>query len=454
MFEAVSKLFGFRSSTQKGSQIIRPPCNVPGVSVWKRGNRQRPQDPWLLSYREPSTGKRKTLTASADGETTARQALAISRRIDQHRLGQIDARAERMAEKEALLLLGRWVGGEYQPGHLDAYRDWMRAKGRSLQQIHEVTRRAKKMIRLCHWRTFADLTAETLERSVGDVLRQGRNLSPKTCNDYLKAPAQLLRWMVSPKVGRCRYNPLAGVEMFNAAEDRRRLRRALTAEELMRVLDTARKGGNYRRMSGEDRVAYYLLKAHTGFRNHETASLTPQSFDLDAEPPTVTVAAAYSKHRREDVQPILPELAETIRPWLAGKTADERVFPVTDKPCLMWRADLEAAGIKYETAGGIADLYALRHTFATLLGSSGASIKTIQTLMRHSDIRLTARYMHATLADEMQALSNLPIPARDDRREASVLLPTGTDGAQQAAQQPNMRIDRRHPPKGGLNRGM
>lgn len=42
----------------------------------------------------------------------------------------------------------------------------------------------------------------------------------------------------------------------------------------------------------------------TGFRLNELRSLTPRSFDHDADPPAVTVEAAYSNRRRRDVQPI------------------------------------------------------------------------------------------------------------------------------------------------------
>ena len=48
----------------------------------------------------------------------------------------------------------------------------------------------------------------------------------------------------------------------------------------------------------------YRLALGTGFRANELRSLTPASFDLQADPPTVTVAAAYTKRRRQDVQPI------------------------------------------------------------------------------------------------------------------------------------------------------
>ena len=52
----------------------------------------------------------------------------------------------------------------------------------------------------------------------------------------------------------------------------------------------------------------YLLAAETGLRSGELRSLTRASFSLDSKPATVTVAAAYSKHRRDDTLPLRPEL--------------------------------------------------------------------------------------------------------------------------------------------------
>ena len=53
----------------------------------------------------------------------------------------------------------------------------------------------------------------------------------------------------------------------------------------------------------------------------------------------------------------------------------------------MLRRDLEAAGIPYRTAEGIADFHALRHTYASRLVRHGVSVKVAQDLARHSDPR-------------------------------------------------------------------
>ena len=55
------------------------------------------------------------------------------------------------------------------------------------------------------------------------------------------------------------------------------------------------------------------------------------------------------------------------------------------------------------------DLHALRHTFGTMLIASGADIKTVQSLMRHSTPSLTlAIYIHKDEKRMAQAVANLP----------------------------------------------
>lgn len=142
-------------------------------------------------------------------------------------------------------------------------------------------------------------------------------------------------------------------------------------------------------------------------------SLTRESFRLDDTPPTVTVQAAYSKHRREDVQPFRSELAKALRPFVNKAKAGQQVFPLPPdrrKAVAMFKADLKAAGILYkDKSGKFADFHALRHTFITNLAKGGVSPKVAMDLARHSDINLTmGRYSHTVLEGRAEALQRLP----------------------------------------------
>jgi len=92
-----------------------------------------------------------------------------------------------------------------------------------------------------------------------------------------------------------------------------------------------------------------------------------------------------------------------------GKAPGQSVFPLHHETAKMIRRDLEAAGIPYETEAGFADFHSLRGTYISALVRSGASIKTVQTLARHSNPALTlARYAKTDLHDVIGAVEFLP----------------------------------------------
>ena len=184
-------------------------------------------------------------------------------------------------------------------------------------------------------------------------------------------------------------------------------------------------------MNGPDRAMAYRMAAGTGFRASELRILTSANFDLDADPPTVTVGAAYSKRRRDDVQPIRPELAELLRSWLADKPAGKPVFPMPEKTAKMMRVDLKAAGISCcDSAGRVVDFHSLRHTYVSCIVDSGASVKVAQELARHSTPTLTVgRYAHTRFHDLTEALANVPVGDMSSEKVLAVGA-TGTDDAE------------------------
>ncbi|GAF82713.1 unnamed protein product [marine sediment metagenome] len=184
-------------------------------------------------------------------------------------------------------------------------------------------------------------------------------------------------------------------------------------------------------MTGPERAMRYQVAVETELRVSGLRSLVRASFDLEANPPTVTIAAGYSKRRREDTLPLRRRLADDLRDFPSGKTPTAQVFavPPSYDTADMLRADLAAAGIPYrDEAGRLAGFHILRHTFISNLAAGGVHPKTAQTLARHSTVTLTMdRYTHSVLGDLSDALGVLtdlaPTKPEEQRQRA-----TGTDG--------------------------
>jgi len=110
----------------------------------------------------------------------------------------------------------------------------------------------------------------------------------------------------------------------------------------------------------------------------------------------------------EDRTLLVHLLREHLKLMMPGSKAFG-IPPSTDT-AKMVRADLAAASIpSKDEAGRVVDFHALRHTFLTLLASSGVHPKVAQDLARHSDINLTlSRYSHTVLEQRSEAVERLP----------------------------------------------
>jgi integrase len=267
-------------------------------------------------------------------------------------------------------------------------------------------------------RRYARATVAALQ----ERLCRGRGVA--TCNHYLTAMKGFTRWLV--RNGRMPADPLGHLSRQNADVDIRHARRALSEAEFQRFVEATAHGRPFRSLTGADRLVLYTLAANTGFRANELGSLTPASFSLQSDPPTVTVEAAYSKRRRKDVQPLRADVAKMMQGFIFTRPRTELLWPGswTEDAAEMVRVDLAAAGIAYAKDGKLFDFHAVRGQFISMLAASGVHPKVAQVLARHSTISLTMdRYTHANILDVTGALDQLPpltgaLPKTDESTSA------------------------------------
>ncbi len=305
----------------------------------------------------------------------------------------------------------------------------------------------KRLFDACRFTYWNDINASGLMASLKEM-RDGGKASAYTSNMYLTAAKSFCGWMV--RDGRAVVSPLDHLQGVNARAAVTRERRALSLEEIRWLLDATRRGPERAGMGGEERALLYRLVIETGLRSNEVASLTRGSFDLEAR--TVTVSAADSKHRREDVLPIRADMAAALEGFLRLKAPAAKAFGMTrNRPMSeAVKADLRSARAAYlkaasapqerrqrartsfcaykDGSGRVCDFHGLRHTAGSLLAAAGVHPKTAQTIMRHSDINLTlSRYTHTFREQESAAVESLPDLDKAPAGEAAKA--TGTDGA-------------------------
>ncbi len=184
------------------------------------------------------------------------------------------------------------------------------------------------------------------------------------------------------RTGRAKVNPLRRVEKVDERRYPKRERRALTDEELRRLVEGSGPRG-----------VIYLTAARTGLRQEELRQLGWGDLHLDEAEPRIVVRAVTSKNKKQETVCIIPDVVEAlrrIRPL--GCSPADLVFPQGIPRASRLKVDAERNGVAYrDELGRYADFHALRYTWATFLQRHGVSLRFATKLMRHSDVKLTAK---------------------------------------------------------------
>ncbi len=373
---------------------------------------------WHYRYTDANGVKRESAGCPDRRET---EAMARHAETEAHRIrsGELDPKTLRILKESRRPI----------QEHVDEFIGTMVDKGRNQQHIDQTRTYLERVIRDGKLERIGDLTPSAVLSVIG-TLRDVEEFSVRTLNSYITAAKALSKWLWDD--GRCGDYALRGLERGDVKSDRRRIRCPLSADELRTLLDVTRQAPEWRGVSGPDRAAMYLVGAVTGLRRTEMQRLARQSFRLDDATPAIIARCGYTKNKHEATQPIPPSLVPALRAWLDRKAPGEPLFGHVPKAtCIMLRKDLARAGIKdVNERGEVVDMHSLRYAYITELSKTGAPLKVIQTLARHSDPRLTmgvyARLNLHDVAGAVEGLPDLTTPPRKD--EPASAHATGTDG--------------------------
>ena len=132
------------------------------------------------------------------------------------------------------------------------------------------------------------------------------------------------------------------------------------------------------------------LALNTGGRKNEIRGLLWSQVDLAA----AVVRFVKTKTDRDRAVPLVGEALPLLRALAQRRSAESRlVFPSRDGQA---PAAMEMAWRHARRRAGLADVrfHDLRHTFASYMAMSGASLRDIADVLGHSTVHMTMRYTH------------------------------------------------------------
>jgi len=281
--------------------------------------------------------------------------------------------------------------------HMNAYMEWLarqRGKGDrhnvSPKHVINVTHSLRIAVAACGFKRLRDLCRNPVDRWVSNLLAlpeegvmdaaghmvKPARPAPRTINIRLRSLTAWGNWLV--RTGRLASNPFALLRKVGEADEKRRQRRALTADELQRLLTVARlrpvaefgrptvrthvaglpakSRATWRRLCltadtiaaayergrtclnldecerrdhlGRERRLIYHVLVTTGLRKGELAALTVADARLDEGLPVLVLPAAHAKNGQRATLALRDDVAEELRSWIADKAQATTAAPV------------------------------------------------------------------------------------------------------------------------------
>jgi hypothetical protein len=195
---------------------------------------------YYLRYRigNMPVDKWKSLDAT-DKQVADKKAHEFIQELERETAGILEPKAVRDAAKMPLTV------------HLDDYVADLAARGRDGRGgrgARLVASRIRVLLGECEWQVPCHVTADSF---IG--WRNRQTSSPRTLNHYLQGMISLLNWM--EKGNRIKTNPLKNVARADGRGKQKRVRRALTDDQLRKLV-----------ANSEERGIIYFTAARTGLR--------------------------------------------------------------------------------------------------------------------------------------------------------------------------------------------
>ncbi len=358
---------------------------------------------FILNYRSGGRERRITIGSFPDWSVPAARehAKGLKRRID---VGD-DPMQERHHDRAAPTVNA--LADRFEAEHLTKRRAATDRDYKSILRLHIRPRLGTMKV--------ADLRHADVEKLHREVAKTAPYRANRAVAVLSKMLSLAVKWEMRTD------NPARGIER----EPEHKRERFLTPAEI------ARLGAALLAHPERTSCNAIRLLLLTGARKGETLSATWDQFDLEAG--VWRKPGASTKTKKEHRVPLSAAAMTLLSEMRAEAGSDRYVFPgqakrdpagkLVRQPLTeikrVWAAVCKQAGIADDTGKSSARIHDLRHSYASILASSGLSLPIIGALLGHTQAATTQRYAH--LMDD-------PLRAATER-VGVVVSGAGKDGA-------------------------
>jgi len=219
------------------------------------------------------------------------------------------------------------------------------------------------------------VVVEARDRLAAKQSRLGKQLAGATVNRHLAALSALFKAAIK-EFHWTKTNPVTSVSKRKEAKGRERF---LSEPERRALLDACDASP----CSALGPIVRLALA--TGGRRGELLSLQWANVDLERR----TLRFLDTKNSESRTVPLAPTAVATLRAWRSGRVPAGVVFPFKVSALEdAWHVARDAAGL------GDVRFHDLRHTAASYLAMSGASLMDIAAVLGHRTLSMVKRYSH------------------------------------------------------------
>ena len=241
-------------------------------------------DTWSAEYTD-ETGKVRRVSTKTKNRSAAEQILArYEAEVARIKSGVVTREELTKAQTPKITL----------DDALERFRTKMVASECTAKHIDATLRYILQVFGECEIDTIEKIRRETIERWLANEMQKGVH-SPRTINYHLTSVKSFAQYLTDVEL--LPKSPLKPIRKLNPEIGQRKKRRAMTAEEVERLLQAAAKRKcRIKKQSGERTLVYRLLLG-TGLRSTELSLLTPSQIDFERNRLTIEAARQRTRSR-------------------------------------------------------------------------------------------------------------------------------------------------------------